>query len=637
MRKAVIGVALALWAVPPAHAAAPAQRILFVSNRTGPTQIYAVDPSGKAPVGQLTFTPAASCDFPTACGAQRAIPSPDGRRVLFTTRYSVYHDGYRADAYALWAARADGRGVRRVSALEQETNPIGAAVWAPDSKRFAYVIVDRVSTVHVAAADATGDRIVRRVENSPAIGWTRDSRRIRVLGAVDPLSSPNGKWHVARTSAGLTVARVAPEKTWSVSAHTWGLPAWAPNSRYLAYPKFSGGVEILDVRTGHSRELTPDSAIDLAWAPDGQALAYRAVPTLDGRVLEPLDASGAGSELRTVTLTRRVKVVVSADGPFGGAVSFAWTRTKKASYRAPEAVDGFYTRSIVRRLAANGSRFAYATCLDAAVVSSSNGAVSTPFGQLRCSNNGPLVGTLAVGGPRVAFTTISGGNITSWAIDGIALEPTLQRFTVERSSETCCVARPAVAADGNFLVYSTRRWLEAGTLEWQIREIGTAGCECRFVTAFTQSTRDPLSVEVDGGRLLVKGRTWVQVYDRSGVPLVRLDAIPAPPPLYALDPTVDATLSGDDVVVHVGDTFHVYSVSGRSWGLSRPALGPRPELQDASRGLVAYRAAGAIHVLHLRAGNDKVVGHGTLARFMDDGLVYADGARIRVVPWASLP
>jgi len=32
-----------------------------------------------------------------------------------------------------------------------------------------------------------------------------------------------------------------------------------------------------------------------------------------------------------------------------------------------------------------------------------------------------------------------------------------------------------------------------------------------------------------------------------------------------------------------------------------------------------------------------VVGAGTLARFMDAGLVYADGARLHVVPYDRLP
>jgi len=42
-------------------------------------------------------------------------------------------------------------------------------------------------------------------------------------------------------------------------------------------------------------------------------------------------------------------------------------------------------------------------------------------------------------------------------------------------------------------------------------------------------------------------------------------------------------------------------------------------------------------VLRLADGFDKVVGRGTLARFMDEGLVYSDGARLHLVPYSQLP
>jgi hypothetical protein len=39
----------------------------------------------------------------------------------------------------------------------------------------------------------------------------------------------------------------------------------------------------------------------------------------------------------------------------------------------------------------------------------------------------------------------------------------------------------------------------------------------------------------------------------------------------------------------------------------------------------------------LSDGADRVVGYGTLARFMNAGLVYADGARIWHTPYDRLP
>jgi hypothetical protein len=66
-------------------------------------------------------------------------------------------------------------------------------------------------------------------------------------------------------------------------------------------------------------------------------------------------------------------------------------------------------------------------------------------------------------------------------------------------------------------------------------------------------------------------------------------------------------------------------------------------LVDAARGLVAYLDGGDLHLRRLRDGQDSVVAPATDARFGDTGLFYAHTgaapwpARIRFVPWASLP
>jgi hypothetical protein len=60
-------------------------------------------------------------------------------------------------------------------------------------------------------------------------------------------------------------------------------------------------------------------------------------------------------------------------------------------------------------------------------------------------------------------------------------------------------------------------------------------------------------------------------------------------------------------------------------------------LDDAARGLAVYVLDGEIHVLRLIDGADRVVAKGTLARFLDAGLVYADGSTLRLVPFEQLP
>src|SRR5207248_3168180 len=91
---------------PAAHAAAAAQpRILYAGDWTGSMQIFAADPSGKAPLGQVTFDrPAGPCYSAAACGFARPLPSPDGRRLAY------WSPGVGYQPQTLWLARADGTG-----------------------------------------------------------------------------------------------------------------------------------------------------------------------------------------------------------------------------------------------------------------------------------------------------------------------------------------------------------------------------------------------------------------------------------------------------------------------------------------------------------------------------------------------
>src|SRR5262249_1716592 len=64
---------------------------------------------------------------------------------------------------------------------------------------------------------------------------------------------------------------------------------------------------------------------------------------------------------------------------------------------------------------------------------------------------------------------------------------------------------------------------------------------------------------------------------------------------------------------------------------------PRLMLEDARRGLAAYVLDREVHLRRLVDGADVVIAPASLARFFDGGLVYADGARVSVVPWEQLP
>ena len=90
-RPRVVGIVLFLSVVvAPAHAGAAAPSpsgvgpvILYGSNWAGPSEIFAVNPAGRAPIAQLTFDTPPGCLGAPACGASHPLPSPDGRHVLY--------------------------------------------------------------------------------------------------------------------------------------------------------------------------------------------------------------------------------------------------------------------------------------------------------------------------------------------------------------------------------------------------------------------------------------------------------------------------------------------------------------------------------------------------------------------------
>jgi hypothetical protein len=46
---------------------------------------------------------------------------------------------------------------------------------------------------------------------------------------------------------------------------------------------------------------------------------------------------------------------------------------------------------------------------------------------------------------------------------------------------------------------------------------------------------------------------------------------------------------------------------------------------------------GELRLLRVADGVETAIARASVVRFMDDGLVYADGSRLRLVPFASLP
>jgi hypothetical protein len=625
MRIALLGVAAALWLAPSVHAAAAKTRLLFTSNRSGPTEIYAADPSGRAAPGQLTFSNPQRCQAPDECGFDSVIPSPDGRHIAFTVRYTLR--GY--DGEELWVARWNGLDARAVVSPAAGLS-VRSVAWSSGTRLRYIVRSGDLYTLREVRADGTHDRLVS------AVG--RDT-------TLTNGDSPNHQWsvtthYIPNTLTGLEIQRKDLRKVWVIEgAQDF---AWAPNGRLLAYTEDPGGVGVFDVRTGRQRVLTTDAALSPSWSSDGETIGYLHIPSLgDGTVFrQPLDFAGVGHELKTVTLKGRTRVVVGDDGPFGGARFFAWTRPPSSSYRRLEGVEGVYTRTIVKNLSADGARVAFATCADLGVASGTSYTRVAPVG---CVGGPWDVESLALTGANVAYSAIRGGNTTNWMIArtdaGAAANPSV----LASGDNTCCLPQPLVAGSGELLVYATRT-IAYPDVHWLIQRAGS-GCPCLPLTGFTKPLADDLALDVDANRILASGRDWVEIFAAGGQALLLVDRLPptvGKPPFRA--PATEAALTGDELLVRVGDELRIYSaMSGaqqRTLPLVRassPFEASYPVLQDAARGRAVYVRDRHVHVVDLATGTDRMVGSGDLARFYDDGLAYANGARIRLVSWTALP
>ena len=196
----------------------------------------------------------------------------------------------------------------------------------------------------------------------------------------------------------------------------------------------------------------------------------------------------------------------------------------------------------------------------------------------------------------------------------------------------------------DLLIFS--RWTESSlprpviTRQALFRVDGSA-CPCNEIAS---SPGELVPFDVDSGRVVAGGTNATWLLDSSGTLLLSLPVSP-----------LAAQLSGSHLVLlRRGELRHYDAVTGvlvHVWPLpdvpsgyrcgtpSGSRCGPLPRLvlEDAARGLVTYVLDGQVRLLRLADGADAVVAPGTLARFMDAGLVYAEGSRLRLVPFDQLP
>jgi Tol biopolymer transport system component len=685
-------------------------RLLYASDWSGTSEIYAADPNAPRAPAQLTFGRAPACEA-AACGYRDATPSPNGRFVLYTD-WSVCNSSHPS---SLFVVRADGTHPRTLArSRSSSTCPGGIeGVWAPDSKRIAYAVDGRIHTVD---AEGGHNRIVGRGDR---VSWSPDGRSIAFSavnpsGGYGPLSvrqngrtrvvaaiaadfewSPDGRWiafsfrrvpgaadelDIVRPDAtggrSLRTAGYIGDLQWSADSRfvsdgsevmnirsgairaLGGVLAWRPDGHDLAVTR-PGGTYVVDAATGTARLLTRDQAAVGRWSPDGRNLAYITRATgLNNYV---------SADLRVVTVARKPWTIVHGAGAYGGDVSeLAWTRVPSGTryHRAHGRVlavvrdDALTAPWSITRLAADGERVAYVSCGHVFVWTPTARTVvqAEPNSSLspRCTTYGYYLPfwlyTLALSGERIAFGDLMGNMGQSWELYAGRVGNPASFVSLDSvgSANGCAVGSGGLGdltgADG-LLVFS--RWRDdlacpATTLEQEIHRADARGCPCPLVAT---SPGPLVPLDVDGGHIVAGGNNATVILDPSGA---RVLSIPVSP--------LAAQLSGADLVILVRGRLLVYDAATgtqlHAWTLpdvpsggecASPHSGTwecRPAhlvLEDAAHGLATYVLDGQVHILRLADGADSTVAPGTLARFMDAGLVYADRPTLHVVPFDRIP
>jgi len=643
-------------------------------------EIFAADPTGRT-VGQLTFgRPETACQSPAACGFVRPQPSPDGRRLVYWGMGS-----FPWAPSTLWLANADGTRARRIG------DGLVAA-WRPDSRVLAYSAADGVHLLTVGG----GNRIVVR---SPArgLGWSPDGKTLAFttgeMAAPVALSlyrdgrlssllqsrgegdgflafawSPDGRVIAYSTRSGvfvasvgegrLTVRRVYRHAISSFPRCLSGVDssqselAFSPNGRLLAF-NLDGTPGVIDTHGWRPRTFR-DSGHDLSWAPDGRSLLF-----LQGCSDDSSDLM-AGGDVQSISLTGHVHTLISASHSYGGQIlSAAWTTpASSVRYRRAQPVTGVFAGGPVQKLSTDGSRVAYASCGRISAWAVDTGATVTieGAGLVRANEcfspftRAAHVGSLAIAGDRVLWWWADLGLEYHWWMREAAIGTHSIDLVngIGNLGGTPDEGTGTALGSGSLLAMSSWKHRYAnGTRvidQQSVERVEPGGCPCSAISG-TPGPYAPL--DVDRGRIVVSGTNETRLLAADGTVLL---SVPVP--------TLAAQLSGSQLVIAAGKQLQVYDAGTggltASWPLPASPVGhdcdlyadpscdygsPQTQvtLEDVAHGLAIYVHAGQIHLLRLSDGADRVVAYGMLARFITEGLVYADGARIWSTPSDRLP
>ena len=231
-------------------------RIVFGSDRSGVTQLYAIDPDG-TDFQQITS------------GPDRRLfgsVSPDGKRILCQSNGGTPE--------GLFVMNVDGTGETHLMEPGME------GTWSPDGSRIAYVSdLHGLHDIWVMNADGSGAVNLTQVQGpsvSPANfapSWSPDGSRLAFT------SARTGGFEIWIMNADGT-----GQERFSFGAEQSSYPAWSPDGSMIAFTSDGEDVHVKPVAGGPATwETTPSvnltkssGSLDVQanWSPDGGRIAF---------------------------------------------------------------------------------------------------------------------------------------------------------------------------------------------------------------------------------------------------------------------------------------------------------------------------------------------------------------------------
>jgi Tol biopolymer transport system component len=627
------------------HGRAPGT-IVFESGHSGREALYAVHPDGSG----MTKLP---LDIPSD-GADVSW-TRDGRKALV-----IYADSYVAYVYEPTS------GIRRKIPLAGSYG-VSDMPWSPDGKR----LVLSTNKGNVVVLDvATGVRQpIDATEEDAPLAWSSDGKRLlftvdrdvyaapvdgrpawlisrlarpEVVGLFEPQPSSDGKWIAfvadgVNQFVGLYAVRSDGADLHLIArdAHSF---AWSPIGERLAFAGYKG-VSLIDIANGRRRRLTNDRLDDPAnegptWSPDGRRILYRRPDLGYGAV------PGSHMQLWTMKVDGTDRHPLTRDFAPDLGDSAVWVDAELKGTRAPRlpvvavpAARSITTSLPIVALAAEDNRAAVAQgfgglpglrgLLGPIVVwdQARETRVQVPVrgcgtaddvllaaGRVGyvCGNPGEGYYTddalrLVRPGRRGATQIVRtrGGEFTGLFLGGLVGDRGTIAFDVESAGN-----RPRA----EFRIRRTRVWRLTGT-------------RAKVVRTFTGVAT---VASIDAGRIAVLrdgGKAVALLSAGGGVRTFR----------FGGPGVVGVVLDGPRLIVLRSARLTVLDLrSGRrtgSWPVRR-GFGPAAEIEDATRGLVAYVVGAAVHILRLSDGREIVIDNPNatepvFARFVPSGLFYS--------------